>query len=218
MLKPADQEFTSASSRLMISRRGFLQGLALSGVAAACAGRRAWADAADFIGQGERLPTIEQIRAGSPDFWKLADLINDYRAGKRLHRIPLSPKLTAVAALHARDLHENAPHEEYGSLHSWSLSDRWRGGAFKRDDESTFKVMWDKPKELFGYGGLGFEVTVKGARDVAHALVTLQASKLHDDVLMNRGLWADERWSWKALGAVYYKGFACAWFGDHADA
>lgn len=200
----------------MISRRSFLGGAAAAG-AVFTVGGPLRAGVEDFIGKGDRLPTVEAIRSGPPDYWRLVDLINEYRAAQGLPEIALSPKLTAVAALHVRDLHDNRPHEKYGSMHSWSRSDRWRGGPFDRNDASTHAVMWDKPKDLFDYPGLGFEVTVKDARDAAHALATLRASKLHNDVLTNRGPWADRRWRWKAMGGVFYKGFASAWFGDKAD-
>lgn len=195
-------------------RRTFLSGLIAGGLGVL---RLAEAGVIDYIGQGERLPSVDQIRSGDADYWQLADMINDYRAQNGLRPVPLSPKLTAVATIHTRDLHDNQPHDKYGSLHSWSLSEKWRGGPFKRDDAKTHPVMWNKPKDLFAYGGYGFEVAVKDARDAAHALATLQASKLHDDVLRNRGAWADKRWNWQALGAVFYKGFACAWFGDKPD-
>jgi hypothetical protein len=205
----------------MLTRRSLLQGAAASaGLLTIGDGilRPAQAAVEDFIGKGNRLPGSDEIRASARDYWILVDMINEYRAGLRLPRVALSPKLTAVASLHVRDLHDNRPHETYGSMHSWSKSDRWRGGPFDRNDESTFSVMWDKPKDLFGYQGLGFEVAVKDARDAAHALETLKGSKLHNDVLLNRGIWADKRWQWKAMGAVFYKGFACAWFGDKPDA
>ena len=198
-------------------RRTFLAGVAGMAAGACAATRVVRGDVIDFIGLGDQLPSVEQIRAGAADYWQLADLINDYRAQSGLARIPLSSKLTAVATLHARDLHDNAPHDKYGSLHSWSTSEKWRGGPFKRDDATTHAVMWDKPKDLFAYSGYGFEIAVKDARDAAHALATLQASKLHDDVLRNDGVWADKRWNWRALGAVFHQGFACAWFGDKPD-
>jgi len=204
----------------MLTRRLLLQGAASAGLVGVTTGLAIPARAAveDYIGRGSRLPGSEAIRAGDRDFWILVDMINEYRAGRRLPRVALSPKLTAVASLHVHDLEENRPHDTYGSMHSWSKSDRWRGGPFDRNDKSTFSVMWDKPKDLFGYEGLGFEVAVKDARDAAHALETLKGSKLHNDVLLNRGIWADKRWQWKAMGAVFYKGFACAWFGDKPDA
>lgn len=216
----------------MISRRAFFGRLSRTGAAlggglllgGAFASATAWlpsvalGDVEDYIGRGRLLPSPEAIRSGSADYWKLADMINDYRAANGLHRVLLSSKLTAVALLHARDLYHNRPHEKSGSLHSWSKSKRWHGGAFKRNDETTFSIMWDKPKELFGYPGYGFEVSVRDADTMPLALKALQASKLHNDVLLNRGLWRDKRWNWQALGAVYYKGFACAWFGAESDA
>lgn len=203
----------------MPTRRKFLQATAAT-VAAASASPCLSAQAAveDYIGKSDELPTADQIRAGSEDYWKLVDLINEYRGTHDLPAISLSPKLTAVATLHTRDLHEHRPHEKYGSMHSWSKSERWRGGAYDHNDKNSWPIMWDKPKELFGYGGLGFEVTVGAARDPGHALEVLGKSKMHNDVLLNRGAWRDQRWQWRALGAVIYEGFACAWFGNAADA
>jgi hypothetical protein len=165
----------------------------------------------------KRIPTVAQIRAGSPDAWKLVDLINHHRSEQGLPAIPLSPRLTTVAYLHAKDLLERRPHETHGNLHSWSDDARWKGGAYRSDDRQTWPVMWDKPKEIAGYTAHGFEICAARAADLAAAFQLWTKSQLHHEVILNRGVWADPRWQWKALGAVFYKGFACAWFGNQAD-
>ena len=172
----------------------------------------------------ERTPTLREfhsvaeIRAKGDEFWKLADLINAFRRKNSLPQIPLSPKLTTVATLHARDLVEQRPYEKHGSLHSWSDDERWTGGAFTKSDKKTHPIMWDKPKEITGYAGYGFEVCAMRVKSLDQALAEWLASEAHADVMLNRKLWADKRWRWQALGAVFHKGFACAWFGDQPDA
>lgn len=163
-----------------------------------------------------RFPSEAEIRERSPEHWKLVDLINAYRRRIRLPSISLSPKLTIVAYLHVRDLAEKQPHKTYGSLHSWSQGQRWTGGAFRLGDEKTYPVMWEKPKEITGYQGNGFEISAASVRDMPHALQVWQRSALHNDVILNRRIWRDLHW--RAIGAAFYKGFACAWFGEEVDA
>lgn len=149
--------------------------------------------------------------------WQLVDHINAYRKTQSLPAISLSPRLTAVAWLHAKDLATNRPNVKLGNLHSWSDDPRWNGGAYAPTDKSTWKIMWEKPKEIAGYGAFGFEICAAGARDMAHSLQLWKASNAHHDVILNRGIWADSRWTWRALGAAFYQGFACAWFGNQPD-
>ncbi len=164
-----------------------------------------------------RLPTEEQIRSGRAENWELVDVINGHRREFGLPVVPLSPRLTVVAYLHSRDLGENEPHVKYGSLHSWSKDARWRGGAYVGSDSSTHSLMWDKPKKLTGYPAHGFEICASGAKDVRDALRLWTKSQAHHDVILNRGTWSADRWRWQALGAVFCKGYACAWFGNEKD-
>ena len=55
------------------------------------------------------------------------------------------------------------------------------------------------------------------ARDPDHAVELWTQSENHLSVILNRGIWAEPRWRWQALGAVYFKGYGCAWFGNVAD-
>ncbi|MCA9267241.1 MAG: hypothetical protein KDA41_02160 [Planctomycetales bacterium] len=142
-------------------------------------------------------------------------MINAYRKTLSLPAVPLSPSMTAVAALHAKDLAEQQPHKKHGSLHAWSDNTRWTGGNFLLDRPDSYNVMWQKPQEIAGYLGTGYEIAASGVRDADHALKVWQGSRPHLDVIANRGIWEELRW--QALGAVYYKGFACAWFGEDKD-
>ncbi len=143
-------------------------------------------------------------------------MINAYRHAHGLTAVPLSPRLSAVAARHVKDLLTNAPHKSLGSLHSWSQQDdRWTGGAFRLGDAATYRVMWDKPREIAAYDANGYEVAVSGAHDMQHALDLWKNSPPHNEVILNLTIW--KRLHWQALGAVFHKGFACAWFGEKAD-
>ena len=201
------------------TRRDFLlsgaAGLSVMATGGRCCCTSAAADVEPAL---KRLPTVEQIRSGPSAAWKLVDAINDHRRQERLPAIGLSPRLTAVAYWHAKDLAERRPQETYGSLHSWSLDPRWRGGAYRADDKTTWTIMWDKPKEIAGYGGLGFEICAAEARDCEHAFELWLQSENHHNVILNQGVWSDSRWQWRALGAVFHGGYACAWFGAVADA
>ena len=160
------------------------------------------------------LPTVGEIRAKHPQLWQLVDMINEHRASLKLKKIALSPSMSAVAALHAKDLADNKPNDKGKSLHCWSNDSRWTGGSYDPKAKDTWPIMWDKPKEITGYSGYGFEVAAAKVRDMKEALKLWKSSRTHYDVILNRGTWADPRWQWKALGAVFYKGYACAWFGD----
>jgi hypothetical protein len=135
-----------------------------------------------------------------------------------LPEISLSPQLTVVAYLHAQDLAQRQPQQKFGTLHSWSEDERWTGGAYRADDMTTWRIMWDKPRELTGYPAEGFEICAAQAKDLQQAFQAWINSRLHHDVILNRGVWAEPRWQWQAVGAVYYQGYACGWFGNRRDA
>ena len=145
----------------------------------------------------------------------MTDLINAYRRHNGLAAVDFSPRLTAVAALHARDLAERGPHERWGSLHSWSSDGRWTGGPSRTGDRATWPVMWHKPREIARYPGLGFEVSVAGGRDMRHCVALWRNSPTHNDVILGRGVWHGMHW--RAVGAAFFKGYACAWFGEEVD-
>jgi uncharacterized protein YkwD len=163
-----------------------------------------------------RWKTAAEVRGQPEELWRLTDLINAYRRQNGLPEAPLSPRLTAVALAHVNDLIENRPHAT-GNLHSWSHGEHWSGGEYRPDDKSTWPVMWDKPREIAGYDGHGFEIAAAGVDNAAHALRVWWASPNHLDVILGRGIWNKPRWRWRALGAVFQQGYACAWFGADED-
>ncbi len=136
---------------------------------------------------------------------KLYDLINEYRKQKNLKPIPLSRSLSFVARKHVVDLAENIKK----LTHSWSgCNYEARGGAH---------CMWEKPKELTGYNGDGYECAFWGPVyfNAVDILEGWQDSKLHNAVIVNTGMWESKNWN--ALGVGIYEGYAVIWFGEEVD-
>ena len=142
-------------------------------------------------------------------------LVNAYRAENGLPAIAASPSLCTVAAVHTRDLVDNAPHAPSEcNLHSWSNAGSWSPCCYTRDHAEA-RCMWDKPRELTRYPGNGYENAVSGTSDPARALSSWQGSSGHNAVILNQGIW--EGMTWRALGAAGHDGFAVLWFGSEVD-
>lgn len=141
---------------------------------------------------------------------RLAFLINEYRAQNGLPAIALSPALSLVANRHVRDMALNLD----TLTHDWSncpMSQSW-------------ECMWKAPQILgTQYPGSGYE-NAFGSRayavsDVAVILQSWkeegQATRPHNDVILNRGMWRDA--TWQALGIGIYQGYAVMWVGREVD-
>ncbi len=145
----------------------------------------------------------------------VAEAINAYRQAQGLPAIPVSDELTRVAQAHVADIVANHPENACnGNLHSWSDNGNWTGGCYDSNDETTWPVMWDKPNEIAGYPGRGYEISAWASPAITaeQALSWWQGSAPHDDVMLNNGIWTD--YSWGALGGWVADGYACAWFGQ----
>ena len=78
--------------------------------------------------------------------------------------------------------------------------------------------MWEKPKELTGYKGTGFEISSRayaGASPDVH-LAGWKSSKAHNDVMLNLNQW--RAIAWLAVGVGVYREYAVIWFGEIRDA
>lgn len=193
-----------------LTRRTFLGHAALASCAASAAPAAEFTEAPFPL---LRWSSAEEVRSLPEELWRLTDLINAFRSSSGLADAALSPKLTAVAFEHVKDLLHKRPQAANGSLHSWSASDYWTGGVYRPEDKTTWPVMWEKPREIAGYDGYGFEIAAANVDSPAHALEAWRGSAAHRDVMLNRGVWSKPRWRWRAVGAVFYRGYACAWFG-----
>jgi uncharacterized protein YkwD len=149
---------------------------------------------------------------------KLYDLMMAYRKKNKLPPIPLSPKLTLVAQMHARDLAENFDFQNVSTCnpHSWSNKGQWTSCCYTNDHKEA-KCMWDKPKEIAGYESAGYEIAYFSSRGATaeEGLAGWQKSTSHNPVILNEGIWAKA--TWNAIGIGFYKEYGVVWFGEQAD-
>ena len=149
---------------------------------------------------------------------ELYNLIMDYRKEKRLPLIPLSVKLTLVAQTHTRDLTDNY-NVNYSSIcnpHSWSSRGKWSYCCYTNDHRHT-KCMLEKPKEIAGYNGRGYEIAyyqLTGATAL-QSFVSWKKSSQHNPIMINEGLWANLKW--KAIGIGIHQSYSTVWFGEDSD-
>ena len=167
----------------------------------------------------------QQIQSGvlSTEELKLYMQLMEYRESKKLPIIPLSKSLTIVAQTHCNDLFNNKPDlKKECNAHSWSDKGEWSACCYTPDHKQS-SCMWDKPKELTGYKGIGFEIAC-GSSDplykafvmtADYAIKSWQGSVHHNNVIVNKDIWKDAEWN--AIGIGIYKGFSCVWFVEVKD-
>jgi hypothetical protein len=203
----------SSSQSQSTLRRQFLWTVAASGAAVALSPweRLIAADASD---SGQRFVQLLGERGR-----ELVDAINAERNRHNLPAVAMSARMTHVAIEHVTDLLRNRPDLTFGNLHSWSgRGHRGRGGRYIPGDPRTYRIMWDKPREIAGYTSNGYELAAftAGTFTARSAMNQWLKSTPHLDLILERGIWA--ALPWKALGAFYHGKFACAWFGKEVDA
>lgn len=151
----------------------------------------------------------------SPEEKKLFDLVMDYRKSKKLKPIPYSAKLTKVAQAHVRDLMDNFDYANRGDCnpHSWSDRGNWSACCYTAD-HSKASCMWDKPKEISGYAGNGFEIAYysSGGANAVEGLDGWKKSPGHNPLLINSGTWS--KLEWKGIGIGIYGQYGVVWFSD----
>ncbi|HYC85657.1 MAG TPA: CAP domain-containing protein [Chryseosolibacter sp.] len=149
---------------------------------------------------------------------KLYDLMMEYRKSKGLPSIPVSGKLTFVAQTHARDLVANYQFnpENRCNPHSWSNDGAWSACCYT-NDHAQAKCMWDKPKEIAGYDGPGYEIAywTSAAATAEEGLAGWKKSPGHNPLIINEGIWSKA--DWKAIGIAFYKEYGIVWFGEMPD-
>lgn len=166
---------------------------------------------------GKQLPEICISQAEQ----ELYRLINEYRVQKGLPAVEISASLCFVAQTHARDQAENFNQGQRCNMHSWSDKGKWSPCCYTPDHKKA-KCMWDKPRELTGYLGEGFEISffstyqyntlADQAKDI---LAGWKKSVNHNDVIINKNIW--KKMEWKAIGVGIYGGYADVWFGSEPD-
>lgn len=168
-----------------------------------------------WIGFPQSPKSVENCISGEET--ALASMLNTYRSGHNLPPIPISADLMVVARTHVRDLALNHPDRSPCNIHSWSAEGSWTACCYTPGRQSA-RCMWEKPKELTGYQGTGFEI---GSRAYAGAtfdvhLTGWQLSPAHNDVILNLNQWRTR--GWLAMGVGVYGEYAAVWFGEVRDA
>lgn len=147
----------------------------------------------------------------------LYTLIDNARKGSQLHKVALSPALCYVAKLHAMDLQHNRESGETCSIHSWTdKAEEWDACCYESGDADKVTCMYNKPREIAGYGGNGYEIITVGAADPQAAMSDWQAnSSLYGAVIVNTGDWSG--FNWEAVGVAIYQDYTVVWFGEVTD-
>ena len=149
---------------------------------------------------------------------KLFNMINEYRKSKKLAAIPYSARLTLVAQSHAQDLaeHYNFDINNRCNPHSWSEEGDWTACCYT-NDHAQAACMWNKPREIAGYEGDGYEIAYysSAGATAAQGLTGWQKSAAHNPLLINSGMW--KQIEWKAMGVALYREYGVVWFGREPD-
>jgi len=144
--------------------------------------------------------------------------INRYRKSKNLAAITLSAKLSAVAKHHVIDLENHYVYSSQNKCnpHSWSDKGNWTSCCYTNDHKEA-ECMWNKPREISGYEGNGYEIAFyhSSAATASEALNGWKLSKSHNELLINLGIW--QKVKWKAIGIGIYGKYAAVWFGELED-
>jgi uncharacterized protein YkwD len=148
----------------------------------------------------------------------LYELMMAYRKENGLEAIPISAKLTQVAQTHARDLMANYKFDPDNKCnpHSWSKKGKWSSCCYTNDHKQA-KCMWDKPKEIAGYGGPGYEIAYYSSKGAIaeEGLDGWKKSPGHNPLIVNSGMW--EKAKWKAVGIGFFGEYGIVWFGEVED-
>lgn len=169
-------------------------------------------------GHGDEVEPGTCLSAAEAD---LAAQVNAYREQNGLAPVPLSRTLVTVAQYHVQDAIDHGAVIFAGScnLHSWSDTrpDLWTGMCYT-PDHAQASLMWSKPAEISqgAFTAHGFENAAAGYPTVTAALNGWKASAGHNDVILNRNLWASLEWRAMGVGAVE-GGYYFLWFSQGED-
>lgn len=163
-------------------------------------------------------PLVEEELCLSTEEMKLYQLIMEYRKSKGLSSIPLSAKLSQVAKVHAHDLADNYKFDPDNKCnpHSWSKKGSWTACCYTSDHKRA-QCMWDKPKEITGYSGFGYEIAYYSTAGATaqEGLDGWKVSPGHNPLIVNLDIWSKVKWN--AIGVALYKEYGLVWFGEEKD-
>lgn len=141
---------------------------------------------------------------------ELFNAVNAYRAQNGLPPVPYNPQLASVAAAHVNDQNRNMSPlgGRQCNLHSWS-------DCCYTPSHSNLGCMQNKPSQLAGYPGRGYEVSASngaGYNGRASSAASQWASSAgHRAMVLNQGEWNQP---WTGMGCAVSGAFANCWFGN----
>lgn len=153
---------------------------------------------------------------------ELLQLIDQYRVDNNLTTIPWSKSLVTVAQWHVVDavLNQNKIFSQTCNRHSWSETrpELWTGMCYTRDHAEAEK-MWSKPHEITRgvYTAAGFENAAWGYSSVTAAMNGWKNSAGHNDVILNKGIWASQTWRAMGVGVDLVNRYYYLWFSTAID-
>jgi uncharacterized protein YkwD len=148
---------------------------------------------------------------------ELAISVNAYRVQNGLQPVPVSYWISTVGQWHVWDLMDNNPVSASCNIHSWSniMPSLWQPVCYTPDHAQAAQ-MWGKPRQISAntFTGNGYEnAAVSGIDiDAQTALALWKNSSAHNDVILNRGIWAGV--TFRAMGVGIYRNYAVLWFAD----
>ena len=161
---------------------------------------------------------VDETTCLSKDEKYLFEIINAYRETRGLKAIPFSSSMSLVAKAHVKDLADNYTYKSGAKCnpHSWSKEGAWSDCCYTSDHKKA-QCMWDKPKEIAGYNGYGYEILYYSSAGATSgdALLGWQNSPAHHAVMINTSIW--EKVEWGAMGVGIYGQYAAAWFGESEE-
>jgi hypothetical protein len=145
------------------------------------------------------------------------NLINAYRIKNGKSALKFCDSLAYVASIHAYDQFINYRIDDRTcSMHSWSISDKWKGGCITEDKNiADWVIMWDKPQELIGMKQKGYEISYMydpktTAIDPKEVVEGWIKSLSHRNCMIERG-WHTH---FNRMGVGIYQGHVNVWFAE----
>lgn len=155
---------------------------------------------------------------------ELVKLINDYRISLGKKPLNVSKSLTYVARTHNKDqilyFDPNWTDEQGrpANEHSWSEHGNWTPIMY--NEYSSYRPMWDKPKELTPYKNSGHEITtgyphiLEAEMLPRTALDNWKNSPDHNEFIIKENVLYDVYNAERIMGVSIHGNYANVWFGN----
>jgi hypothetical protein len=133
---------------------------------------------------------------------RLFDVINAKRRVDEIPELTLDKGLSYIAYLHCLDLDKY--YDKNCSLVSWSKKSGYSYGCVSKDSPDL-NVMYNKPKEVLGYEGVGHELICLTDRNITYemAYTLLRRSQFYSSLLVGA--------NYTRVGVYIHKNIVSVW-------